>query len=153
MDEGNFTAANDLPHLFWRDNSDGLAQHAIRQSESVSDDAAGLSDGVSGPDIAVPSGSGHGHLGIRSPCCQTDRVVLLIRAAITRFLESRETTWTVVLGGFVWIGDSDVAVGGKVEAKVEVERGRVEVKVEVEGMGRRRRLGREFSIYLFPPKP
>ena len=94
---------------------------------------------MSGPDLAVPSGSGHGHLGIRSPCCQTDRVVLLVRAAIARFLESRETTRTVVLGDFVWVGNSGLAVGGKVEAKVERERGRgeVEVKVEAErGQGR-----------------
>ena len=125
MDAGSSSDPNDLPHLVWRDDYAGLAQHAIRQSESVSDDAAGLSDGVFGPDLPVSSGSKHGHLGVRSLCCQTDRVVLFVRAAVARLLGSRETTRSVVLVGLAWVGDSDVAVSGKLEVgglRLEVAR-------------------------------
>src|SRR6185295_9115007 len=98
----------------WCDGCDGLAHHAIRQSESISDYAAGLSDGGSGPDLSIPSGSAHGHLGVRPLRCQTDCVVLLVRAAVARILGSRETTRSIVIVGLVWAGDSDVAIGEKV---------------------------------------
>ena len=52
MDAGHSSVPNDLPHLVWHDSCDGLALHAIQQSESVSDDASGLSDGVSGRDLS-----------------------------------------------------------------------------------------------------
>ena len=120
MDAGNSTSPNDLPYLVWGDGCDGLAQYAIQQPESVSDNAAGLSNGGAGPDLSVPSGSEHGHLSVRSLCCQTHRVVLLVRAAVARILRSRETTRCVVFVGFVRAGDSDVAVGGKLEVGREV---------------------------------
>ena len=111
MDAGSGSDSNDLPYLVWRVGSHGLTLHAIRSSESVSDNAAGLSDGMSGRNHPIPSGNEHGHLGAQSLCGQADRVVLLVRAAVARVLESRETTRTGIPLGLARVGDSDVAVG------------------------------------------
>ena len=113
MDAGDSSVPNDLSHSVWRDGYDGLALHAIRQSKSVSDDATRLSDGIFGRGLPIPSGSEHGHLGARSLCCQADRVVLLFRAVAARVLGSCEATRAGIPMDLVRVGDSEVAVGGK----------------------------------------
>src|SRR5262245_17421645 len=114
MDASSSTGPGDLPHLVWRHGCDGLAQHAIRQSKPVSDDAARLFDGMSGRSLPFSSGSAHGHLGPRSLCCQADRIVLLVRAAVARILRPCEATRTGILVDFVWVGNSGVAVRDQV---------------------------------------
>ena len=123
MDAGSSSDQQDLPHRVCLDSCDGFAEHAIRQSGSVSDDAVGLSGGMFGHDLPVPSGSAYEHRGIRFLCGQADGVVLFVRAVVTRFFRSCETTWGGVPLRVVWIGDSSVAVGGKVEVKVKLELG------------------------------
>ena len=142
MDEGSGSDPNDLPHLVWRDGWHGLAKHAIRQSESVSDDTAGLSDGMSGRDLPVPSGSAHGDLGVRSLCGQTDRIVLLVRATVARLLESCEATRIGISLGLARVGDSDVAVGERLRVRGEgigcgwnLEVGGIKGEAEAEQLG------------------
>src|ERR1043166_7187010 len=121
MDASNSSDINYLPYLVWRNRCDGLAQHAIWQSEPVSDDASGLSDGMSGCDHPVPSGNGYRYLRARSLCSQADCVVLFLRAAVARICRPCEATRISLPLGLTRSGDSDVALGGKVEVKVKVE--------------------------------
>ena len=85
---------------------------------------------MSGRDLPIPSGSAHGDLGVWSLCGQTDRVVLLVRAVVARLLESCEATRTGISLGFARVGDSNVAVSGRLEAgRLEVEADREKRKV------------------------
>ena len=117
MDASSSSVPNDLPYFVWRDGCDGLALHAIRQSKSVSDDTSRLSDGVFGRDLPIPSGSEHGHLGARSLCRQADCVVLLLRVAVARVLGSCEATRAGIPMDLVRVGDSEVAVGRRLEVR------------------------------------
>src|ERR1051325_7909185 len=121
MDASSTSDINYLPYLVWRNRCDGLAQHAIRQSESVSDDASGLSDGMSGCDCPVPSGNGYRYFGAWSLCSQANCVVLFLRAAVACICRPCETTRISFPLGLTRVGDSDVALGGNVEVKVKVE--------------------------------
>ncbi len=113
MDEGSGSDPHDLPCLIRHTGDHGLALHEIRSSEPVSDDAAGLSDGLSGRHLPVPSGSEHRYLFTRSLCRQTDRPVPLIRAADAGVLESHEATRTGFPLGPAGVGSPRVALIGE----------------------------------------
>src|SRR6185295_17862630 len=111
MDASSPSVPHDLPHVVWHDSCHGLALHAIRRSNPVSDNATGLFDGVPGRGLPISSGSEQRHLGAGSLCCQVDRVVLLVRAPVARVLGPCEATRVGISMDLVRLGDSKMAVG------------------------------------------
>src|SRR5262249_25786118 len=102
--------SHNLPCHVWSAGDHGLTLHEIRSSEPVSDNASGLSHGVSGRGLSISSGNGHRYFIARSFCGQTDRIVPFIRTPFAGVLESYEATWASIALGLARIGNKGMAL-------------------------------------------